>query len=72
MQNSNPKVKTIFDDLDKYREFCRDYGYPFNEADLYNTRSYSYRQYQKLLSGKRVKNQWEFDLARFKERQASR
>lgn len=51
----------IFDDLDSYRNFCRDYGYRFDEADLYNNRSYVYRQFNKFLAGKPVKDQWEID-----------
>jgi len=64
---SNARVNQIFEDLDKYRNFCRDYGYRFDEAELYNSRSYVYRQFQKFVIGKPVKNQWEIDLARFKE-----
>lgn len=67
---SNPRVIRIFDDLDEYRNFCKNYGYRFDEKDLYNSKSYVYRQFQKLLSGKPVKNQWEIDLARFKEQAA--
>ena len=33
-KNTSAQVKQIFDDLDNYRNFCRDYGYRFNEADL--------------------------------------
>lgn len=69
MRNSNPKVSVIFDELDKYRDFCRFYGYKFDEADLYKPTSYVYRQFQKFKSGKNVKNQWEVDLARFKEKE---
>ena len=65
-KNSLSRVTFIFEDLDKYRNFCRDFGYRFNEADLYNSRSYIYRQYQKFTAGKPVKNQWEVDLSRFK------
>ena len=53
-KNSTSRVNFIFEDLDKYRNFCRDFGYRFNEADLYNSRSYIYRQYQKFASGKPV------------------
>jgi hypothetical protein len=63
----NPTVNKIFDDLDDYRTFCSTYGYRFNEADLYDYRNYVYRQYQKSVGGKPVKNQWEVDLTRFKE-----
>jgi hypothetical protein len=55
----NPRTQRVFDDLDKYRNFCKEYGYRFDEADLYSNRSYMWRQYTKLLSGKEVKDQWE-------------
>lgn len=58
---SNSRVNQIFDDLESYRNFCRDYGYKFDEADLYSNRSYIYRQYTKFLQGKPVKDMWEFD-----------
>ena len=61
------RVNQIFDDLDNYRNFCRNFGYRFDEADLYSQRSYIFRQFQKFVAGKSVKNQWEVDLARFKE-----
>jgi hypothetical protein len=56
--NPNNRVRQIFEDLEKYLEFCIDYGYRYNEAELYNPRSYVYRQYTKLATGKPVKNQW--------------
>lgn len=56
---SNPKVKNIFEDLEKYREFCVDYGYKFDEATLYDMRNYVYRQHSKQLTGKQVKDNWE-------------
>ena len=58
---SNPKVNQIFEDLEKYKEFCVDYGYKFDEATLYDMRSYVYRQHQKQLTGKQAKNNWEED-----------
>ncbi len=60
-------VNQIFNDLDIYRNFCRDYGYRFDEADLYNQKSYIFRQFQKFIAGKPAKNQWELDLVKFKE-----
>lgn len=66
------RVNQIFNDLDKYRNFCRDYGYRFDEADLYSQRSYVFRQFQKFVSGKSVKNQWEIDLNKFKEQEATK
>lgn len=58
---SNPRVHQIFDDLDKYKEFCVDYGYKFDEATLYDMRSFAYRQHQKQLAGKQPKNSWTED-----------
>jgi len=57
----NPRVHAIFDDLDKYREFCVDYGFKFDEADLYSAKSFVYRQFTKHLSGKPVKSMWDID-----------
>lgn len=61
---SNPKLAQIFEDLDAYREFCVEYGYKFNEADLYNMRTYSYQQFSKKLAGKNFKDQWADDERR--------
>lgn len=61
----NPKVTEIFDALDNLREFCQDYGYRFNEADLYNFKSYAWQQFNKFSQGKNAKNMWTEDLRRF-------
>ena len=63
---SNPVMDQIFDELDKYREFCRNFGYRFNEADLNNMRKYPFQQYNKFRNGKRAKNQWEVDRQRMR------
>jgi hypothetical protein len=62
---SNPRVNQIFDDLEKFRDFCVAYGYRFDESFLYNMRNYAYQQYSKFTSGKNYKNQWEADQRRF-------
>ncbi len=58
---SNERVNQIFDDLHSYLNFCREYGYRYDEAELYNNRSYVFRQFCKFLQGKPVKDQWELD-----------
>jgi hypothetical protein len=62
---SNPRVHQIFDDLEKFKNFCVDYGYKFDESFLYNMRNYAYQQYSKFVSRKNYKDQWKEDQRRF-------
>ena len=62
---SNPRVAEIQEDLEKLLEFCQDYGYRYNEADLYNFKSYAWQQYNKYSQGKNAKNMWDEDTRRF-------
>jgi len=64
IRNSN--VNRVFNDLDAYRNFCRDYGYRFDESDLYR-RNTPYNQFDKLRRGEYVKNNWDVDAARLAE-----
>lgn len=56
----NKLVNKVFDDLDAYRNFCRDFGYVFNEKDLYK-RNTVWSQYERFKRGDRVVNNWEED-----------
>jgi hypothetical protein len=58
---SNPALNQIFDDLEKFKEFCVDWGYKFDERALYDMRNYSYQQYSKYASNKNFKDQWSED-----------
>ena len=60
----NPKVDAIFNDLEYFQEFCQDYGYRYNEADLYNFKSYAWQQYSKYSQGKNAKDMWFEDARR--------
>ena len=60
----NPRVTAIFDDLEQFLRFCQDFGYRFNEADLYNWKSYAYQQFNKHLQGKFAKDMWSLDSRR--------
>jgi len=62
---TNPRVIEIYEDLEKYLEFCQDYGYRYNEADLYNFKSYAFQQFNKYMLGKNAKNMWWEDARRF-------
>ena len=61
----NPRALAIMEDLDNFREFCVDYGYRYNEGDLYNFKSYAWQQYNKYIQGKNAKNMWVEDSKRF-------
>jgi hypothetical protein len=60
----NPRVALVFDELENYLEFCRGYGYRYNEADLYNWKSYAYQQFNKYSQGKFAKDMWIQDAGR--------
>ena len=62
---SNSRVNQIFDDLERYRDFCVEFGYKFDESHLYNMRNYAYQQYSKFTARKNFKDQWEADQRRF-------
>ena len=60
----NPKARIALEDLDKLLEFCRNYGYRYNEADLYNFKSYVWQQYSKFTQGKNARDMWSEDSRR--------
>ena len=60
----NPRVTEIFEDLEAYQEFCQEYGYRYNESDLYNFKSYAWQQFNKWHQGKNAKNRWWEDARR--------
>ena len=62
---SNPVVTQIFEELERFQEFCQDYGYRYNEADLRNFKSYAWQQYSKYTQGKNAKDMWLEDARRF-------
>ena len=61
---SNPRVTQIFEDLVQFLLFCQDYGYKYNEADLYNWKSYAFQQFSKYSQGKFAKDMWLQDARR--------
>jgi hypothetical protein len=61
----NSRVTEIFEDLEVFLEFCQDYGYRYNESDLYNFKSYAWQQFTKYSTGKNAKNMWWEDARRF-------
>jgi hypothetical protein len=59
----NRNVARVFDDLDAYREFCVEYGFVFDEKDLYK-RNTPYGQFERARRGDRVVNNWAEDANR--------
>jgi hypothetical protein len=55
-----PDINKIFDELDTYKEFCKEFGHVFNEAHLYDSRT-SWGQYERYRRGQRVTNNWKED-----------
>ena len=60
----NSRAEQVWEDLERYLDFCRDYGYRFNEADLYNNKKYPYQQFRKFVAGKNAKDMWSIDSGR--------
>jgi hypothetical protein len=55
MANNFPPVNKIFDDLEKFRDYCRFEGKPFDEKDLYNDKSWVWQAYGKYQNYLRAK-----------------
>lgn len=47
--DTHPEIVKIFDDLEKYLDYCRTEWKPYNPCDLYNRESYVWRCYEKFL-----------------------
>ena len=60
----NKLVNRTFDDLDAYKAFCVEYGFRFDEADLYK-RNTPYGQLERLRRGDPVRNNWQTDAEQF-------
>jgi hypothetical protein len=56
-RNSSQEINKIFDDLDLYLQFCRDYGYFYDEADLYDPRT-PFGEFIKMTKGREPWDQW--------------
>lgn len=51
------EVTRIFDELDRFRQFCVDYGFPFNEAHLGNEYS-PYGDFIRWRNGRYPRDNW--------------
>jgi hypothetical protein len=55
MSIKDPVVRRVFDDLEKFRDFCRFEGKVFNEADMYKKEAPVWIAYQKYQGWIRAK-----------------
>lgn len=53
-----PDIVKIFEDLEKFHDFCRIEMLPFNEADLYNKHARVWQSYEKSNGNYRPKKPW--------------
>jgi hypothetical protein len=53
-----PEVRDIFEDLESFKKFCVDYGYVYDERNLYNERAPAYAEYIKYSKGREPWDQW--------------
>ena len=53
-----PEVKKVFEDLEDFKRFCKVFGWPYNEADLYRNHEPVYAEYARFKSGTRIANNW--------------
>ena len=60
MRSNKEATKKIFDDLDSYRDFCRQFGWVFDEKTLYKLNT-PWEYYTKWKQGERVPNNWSRD-----------
>lgn len=67
MNSNTNNVNKIFEDLEKFLDFCRDFGYKYDESNLYNMRSFVYQQYSKYAAGKSAKNMWAEDARKYEQ-----
>lgn len=61
-----PEVTKIFNDLDVYKQFCRENGFAYNEADLYQKKGPWNLMERERCQGLRIENQWEKGAKIFK------
>ena len=51
-------IKRVFDDLDDYKRFCKEFGWAYDEADLYREDAAGYAEYKRFKSGTRIPKNW--------------
>ena len=65
------EIVKVFDDLDDYLRFCKEFGWAYDEADLYREDAPAYAEYLRFKSGTRIPKNWmrdaKFRLSQYKD-----
>jgi len=64
-QNNKSTVDKIFDDLEKFQQFCVDFGHVFNPRNLYQENNASFKDFVKYSKGREPRNRWAEDAKKF-------
>ena len=59
------QVDKIFEDLENFRNFCVEFGYPFNPNNLYKENNNIHKEYVKFAKGREPRNRWIEDAKKF-------
>ena len=52
------EITKVFNDLDDYLRFCKEFGWAYDEADLYREDAPVYAEYTRLKAGTRIPKNW--------------
>jgi len=52
------EITKVFNDLDDCLRFCKEFGWAYNEADLYREDAAGYAEYLRFKSGTRIPKNW--------------
>ena len=52
------EITKVFNDLDDYLRFCKEFGWAYDEADLYRADAPGYAEYTRFKQGTRIPKNW--------------
>jgi hypothetical protein len=52
------EITKVFNDLDDYLRFCKEFGWAYDEADLYRADAPGYAEYTRFKAGTRIPRNW--------------
>lgn len=67
-QNTKPIVDKIFDDLERFQEFCVEFGHVCNPSVLYKENNGVYKDFLRYTTkGREPRNRWVEDAKKFQD-----